>query len=228
MLLWHSSALYIDKNYIHCFIPTKLCRTKHIILSATADEEIYKMHFYNRKINFITCKEAKFRGRLIQNCSRSYSRRDLDNDSELLKNIVSEHEDFEYIITFMKYESQFNDQKIHFGNTEGCDFMRGNNILVIGTPHLSEFVYKLFALHIGLDVDQEMRFQEVEEDSYKYWFHTYSDPNLRTIQLWFLRTELIQAVGRARLLRYDCTVKLYANLPLIRYNFFRKLKKRKR
>jgi uncharacterized protein YifN (PemK superfamily) len=40
------------------------------------------------------------------------------------------------------------------------------------------------------------------------------DMALREIQLWLIKSELIQAVGRARLPRFDCTVKLYASIPL--------------
>jgi len=75
-------------------------------------------------------------------------------------------------------------------------------------------VYKLFAAHLGADVNIKMKFAEVADECYKYWLHTYEDPILQRIQLWLIKSELIQAVGRARLLRYDCTVKLYASVPL--------------
>jgi len=59
-----------------------------------------------------------------------------------------------------------------------------------------------------------MYFREVEDEHYKYWLKTYKEPTLQKNQLWILKSELIQAIGRARLLRYDCTVKLYASIPL--------------
>ena len=114
----------------------------------------------------------------------------------------------------MKYKKQSGDCQIHYGNTEGCDCMKGENIVVVGTPHYNEVVYKLLAAHLGIDVDTKMKFLEVEDSCYKYWLHTYESPKLRQIQLWLMKSELIQAVGRARLLRYNCTVKLYASIPL--------------
>ena len=75
-------------------------------------------------------------------------------------------------------------------------------------------VCKLFAAHFGVDVNTKMKFMEIEDECYQYWLHTYEEPDLRKIQLWLLKSELIQAVGRARLLRYNCTVKLYASIPL--------------
>ena len=64
-----------------------------------------------------------------------------------------------------------------------------------------------------------MKYQEVEYNGFKFWFNTYDNKFLRQIQLWFINTELEQAVGRARLLRNDCTVYLYSNLPMRQAEF---------
>ena len=114
----------------------------------------------------------------------------------------------------MKYKEKTNDCRIHYGNTEGCDYMKGKNIVVVGTPHYNEVVYKLFGTYLGVDVSEEMNFREVDDGCYRYWLHTYEDYALQKIQLWIIKSELIQAVGRARILREDCTVKLYASVPL--------------
>ena len=180
----------------------------------TASEEIYKLFFPDRIIRCFNCKEAKYKGKLIQDCTRSYSRRDIDSDESFFEKIKAENPDVKHIITFLKYKSETNDCEIHFGNTEGCDYMKGEDLIVAGTPHFDETVYKLIATHLEIDVNERMRFSEVEDTCYKYWIHTYENKDLRTIQMWLIKTELIQAVGRARLLRYDCTVKLYASLPL--------------
>ena len=92
--------------------------------------------------------------------------------------------------------------------------MKGQNIIVAGTPHFDETVYKLIATHLRINTNEKMRFLEVEDVCYKYWLHTYENKNLQHIQLWLIKTELVQAVGRARLLRYNCTVKLFASIPL--------------
>ncbi len=43
---------------------------------------------------------------------------------------------------------------------------------------------------------------------------TYADEILRAIQFYMIESELEQAVGRARLLRCDCTVNLFSDFPL--------------
>ena len=79
---------------------------------------------------------------------------------------------------------------------------------------MNEFVYKLLAMHIGVPINEKMRHQEISNEDYKFWFNTYNNEALRRIQLWFIHSELEQATGRARLLRFNCIVKLFANLPL--------------
>lgn len=50
---------------------------------------------------------------------------------------------------------------------------------------------------------------------------------MRELQFYFLKKELEQCIGRARLLRYDCTVRLFSNFPceqaeLIQGDYFNK------
>ena len=165
-------------------------------------------------IRCFNCKEAKYTGKLIQDCTRSYSRRDIDSDKEFFENIREENPTIKHLITFKKYKEKADNCLIHFGNSEGCDFMKGEDIIVAGTPHNDESVYKLIATHLGIETDEKMQFSEVEDEYYKYWIHAYKSPDLREIQMYFIKSELIQAVGRARLLRYNCIVKLYASIPL--------------
>lgn len=90
------------------------------------------------------------------------------------------------------------------------------DILVIGTPYHAPFLYKLVAHSIGLDFDEdeEMTMQIVEHNGYRFLFNTFADENLRSVQFWMIESELEQAIGRARLLRHDCTVHLFSNFPL--------------
>ena len=58
------------------------------------------------------------------------------------------------------------------------------------------------------------RYEIVEWNDFKFKFNTYEHPFLRDLQLSFIEGEMIQAVGRNRTLRCDCTTHLYSNLPL--------------
>jgi hypothetical protein len=43
---------------------------------------------------------------------------------------------------------------------------------------------------------------------------TYKNEQLRELQLYFISKELEQCIGRARLLRNDCTVLVFSNFPV--------------
>ena len=106
---------------------------------------------------------------------------------------------------------------LHFGNCAGCDYLKGKNINVIGTPHHTEWIYKLFAYTMGCEFDTEAKIKPcltVERNGHSFRFATYDDEVLRAIQFYIIESQLEQAVGRARLLRCDCSVYLFSNFPL--------------
>lgn len=47
----------------------------------------------------------------------------------------------------------------------------------------------------------------------------YDNEDLRDIQLWLIESELQQAIGRARLLRNNCSVFLFSNYPIEQAEF---------
>ena len=96
-------------------------------------------------------------------------------------------------------------------------------VIMIGTPHVSEIVYLLFANALGLKPklnDATMHYTKIKRNGFEYFFNTYSnDLLLREIQISIIESELIQSIGRARLLRNDCTVVVLSNLPIQQAEF---------
>ena len=118
------------------------------------------------------------------------------------------------VITFKEFENTFN-TSYHYGNTEGVNCLEGKNISVIGLPNISDIVYKLYGMLAGISLDEHtMHPMRIEYNGYDFSMCTFKDDTLRTIQLWLIESLLEQAVGRARLLRYDCTVKVFAGFPV--------------
>ena len=67
----------------------------------------------------------------------------------------------------------------------------------------------------GVDVVKySMRSMRVEYNGYSFEVHTYDQPMLRKVHLWFLMSQIEQAVGRARLSRNSCTVRVFARFPV--------------
>ena len=107
------------------------------------------------------------------------------------------------------------DTHYHYGAIEGLNCLEGKNISVIGLPNVDESVYKLYGMASGIDVDNcNMRPLRIDFNGYNFNINSFDNLNLRTIQLWLLESLLEQAVGRARLLRFNCTVKVFARFPI--------------
>ncbi len=193
--------------------PVHFPAEKYIMVSATVDKEICGWFFGKDNVDFYECKKAGYMGELKQYHEKSMSRSCLANNPgmvEMLKSRFAMNED--NVITFMNQ----NIGELHFGNTEGSNMLEGQDILVVGTPYHAEFLYKLAAVSMGIefDEDEKMSLQTIEHNGYRFRFTTFQDQDLRKIHLWMIESELEQAVGRARLLRNACTVHLFSNFPL--------------
>ena len=202
----------IQEDTVVFIKPTVLKDLKQIMVSATANKEICRQVFGN-EVEFLVCKKAKYQGRLLQFPGRSMSRSSIAGDPGIVRRLIDHfHMDEDHVITFMNQ----NIGTLHFGNTEGSNALEGEDILVIGTPYHAPFLYKLVAFSLGFDIheQEEMTLQLVTHNGYQFWFNTFSDPQLRLVQFWMIESELEQAIGRARLLRHDCTVYLFSNFPL--------------
>lgn len=187
--------------------------TKYIMLSATANKAVCEYCFGEENVSFYTCKEAYITGRLNFYGDRNMSRRAMRQDMDIIPKI-KKCTGFKHTISFKEFE-QFYEGELHYGNCAGCDFLKNQNIDVIGTPHQPEWIYKLFAYSMGLSIDYQLIPQTpIIRNGFKFTFTTYRDLVLKNIQLYMIESELEQAVGRARLLRCDCTVNLFSDYPL--------------
>lgn len=193
--------------------PYKFKNIKHIMVSATVDKDICEYCFGKQNVKFYACKQANYTGTLNQYFEKPMSRHCIDEDTSILKRI-SDWSGFKHMITFKKYSIG----DMYFGNAIGCDYLKGQNINVVGTPYQVDFLYKLFPFSLGLDIDEnaKMKSCRVSHNGYIFTFTTYGEEHdvLRKFHFWMIESELEQAVGRARLLRCNCTVNLFSGFPL--------------
>jgi len=93
-----------------------------------------------------------------------------------------------------------------------------SDIAVVGTPHLNTIVYSLYACALGYNIrfnDFNFQYREIEWHNYRFFFETCSQKEeLIDLQLHLIESELLQAIGRARVLREDCTVMVFSSLPI--------------
>ena len=193
---------------------------KTIIMSATANEYIYKMLFGDR-LEFIDIGEVVTIGKKIQYPQWSFSRYQMEHQSKLIpiaKALIGQLP----VITFKKVSKEFSNCVATFGNLTGIDVLAGKNIAIVGTPHINHTSYLLYAhaLNVNpLPSDTTMRYMKVRRNGMEFYFFTFVDEILREIQLYLIESELLQAVGRARLLRQQCTVIVMSSMPLVGAEF---------
>ncbi len=212
---WKSGELSVKY-----FCPQKLSKGKYIVLSASANVDIYKRYFgpYLDVIEYPYLKAA-YRGRVIQYADRTLGRQSLDTNLDVFDQArkLSSDPDFD-IITFKRFEKIAKSRNgIHFGNCTGVNKMQGHDLAVIGTPYKTDEAYKLFACYLGADVnkyqDSSPKPRRVHYNGYSFVITTYDDELLQKIQLYSFESDLEQAVGRARVLRKDCTVYVFSSFP---------------
>lgn len=65
-----------------------------------------------------------------------------------------------------------------------------------------------------------MKYFPVTRNGYEFYFMSYQkNPMLQEIQLHMVESELVQAVGRARLVNNKCCVRVLSNFPLLGAEF---------
>ncbi len=212
--LAQASVCQRDGDNIHYFYPQNLPEGKYIILSATSCTDLYRKYFYDRHVVDYSYWKAKYQGSITQFTSHTLSRQNIKDRWTDLKDIFNETSRRYHVITFMGFNDMIKTGELHFGNTEGVDFLNGKDIAVIGTPHLNEFVYKLIGCHLGMEVNNDvLSVRRIQYSSYEFSLMTYKQKELRELQLYFISKELEQCIGRARLLRNDCKVIVFSNFP---------------
>lgn len=188
---------------------------KIIILSATADETIYKCLFGDR-LKFYDLSNVEPVGFVEQDTKFSYSRstfeKHIDYAIEKVGNLP--------VITFAIFKSKFPNpiQEMHWGYCSGSDKYKGQEMATMGTPHVGPITIALYATALGLPVEthefSKVRQQEVFHNGFRFWFYTYDNQYLRNIQFYFIEANLKQAIGRCRPYTTPTRVLVLSNYPL--------------
>lgn len=200
------------------FCPESLPEGKYIILSATFDRDIYERYFRGHPIFCMESSPVKYAGRLIQYSYYSLGRGDLQDKFDRIREMGQKLLGKDVpVITFKSFSEKTNPYGLYYGNLAGCDKLCGKDVVLIGTPFTVDENYKLFTCHLGEDVnrkeDEQPRWGRITYHGYCFYHTTYHNELLRQVQLYCISSELEQAVGRARILRKDCTVVLFSNFP---------------
>lgn len=210
-----SSTFYVDtqEEQVHYFYERKIPDVKMVIVSATINKKLYVNYCRDRFVHYMNVPLVQYQGKLIQYTAHSMSRSCIDNFgyNKVKENVlqITQNPNINWI-TFRKFDAS---RDIYFGKTEGFNHYKGQDLVVLGTPHNVPFLYRLIGKHLGYQAEDKMSVSIAEYHGYSFPIMTFQDLDMRNIQFYFLDSELEQAIGRARLLRYSCKVYLFSNFP---------------
>lgn len=210
-----ADTYHIDKENkrINYFNARQIPKVKMTIVSATLNETLYRNYCRGRTIHKAMVPIAKYKGKLIEYTKHSMSRSNISDlgYEKILKKAEEIAGDSEKnIITFKQYSQG---AEIYYGRAEGYNQYKGKNLIVIGTPHNVPFVYYLIGAYLGYKTDEKLCVQYIENEIYSFPFMTFKNDEMKNLQFYFVESEIEQAIGRARLLRCECTVYLFSNFP---------------
>lgn len=197
------------------------------VLSATANETVYRALFKDFDIEVTRVEDVEHEGEIIVHyggMSRNYLTQSFD---KAVARIREEAPGVTNMVTFKSFASKFNKEGFNvicnYGASTGIDAYGGQDLVVVGTPHVNVVVYMIYAHVCGINkpIVMDLEYVNVIRNGFEFSFSTFNSHDLsktgeliREIQFYLIESELIQAVGRARALRNDCTVHLFSNLPL--------------
>jgi hypothetical protein len=229
-----------EPSEVYCITQRPLPENyKYLIMSATPILPLYQKA-YGDRLNFIDTSPVKLKGQLYLHRERSYSksciqRLGLDFPSRVGE--IMENFGLDGVITHKDCVSETDSKRVvkgskgkvpvfsTFGATEGFNTASGKNIAVVGTPHLPEHALKLLAHSVGVNVGGiqfDFAPRTVRRNEFEVSLHCVSsDEFMQELEFCCVVRELVQAVGRARLLENDCVVRLFSNFVLSRGELFR-------
>jgi hypothetical protein len=217
---FYSSRFMLDGGYIHYEINNlnKLPVDKKLIfLDATASVTFFKKIFGDRLV-VIDVSNIKFQGSLVQNTSKSCSKKGLDSYHEKVSGKVGNLP----VITHVNYKKYFTNpvDTLHFGNLTGSNVLSGKDFCVVGTMTYHPTYYRFLAGMLNINCeDFRMKNLKVNYEGRRFWFTTFENPELQRLHLEQVEGELIQGVHRGRLIRTGATVHLYSNFPLLQAKY---------
>lgn len=207
-----------EERVVNYLIRHELPQDKKIlVLSATANKYIYEK--INSEVQWLDISHVEHKGNRIQFSNLSHSRSTIGSfNNRKSLNLIKKYIDDTPVITFMKFRHLFEyAADVYLENCSGFNDYKGKDIAVVGTPHIPTHVYRLIAAALDIEFtanDFNLEPQWVKYNGYKFKFMTYAHEGLQNIQFYFIESALVQACGRNRSLREDCTVHLFSNFPL--------------
>lgn len=216
-----------DENDTLCLlVENQLPYRNSLVLSSTADIQLYQDYFVKKLGRNLTYKEApnvENSGTIIQHYSHTYSKDCLNKKSDIITDIREKHPDDLIILPheYIDKDREAEGFEIATGKLESLDNLNGQNLVIVGLPNRGEIYHKMleYAVYGTIHNEVSMRNAWDENDFGRFQFFNYPEKyqNLRKIRYWECQETLNQLIGRARLILPEnrfTEVHVYAKYPV--------------
>lgn len=228
----------LDNGEIMWGIKHKLPKAICLIMSATLNEELLRAT-QGKDIYFKDIGMVADGGELIQFADYSFSKNDIIHNLEARVAYINEQLQQRGVnpkdVVVLSYKENvinsalakegyiINENLYHF-NGEASDTLNGKDLVVIGTPFLDARSYEMLAtLMFGYTFEEDdgkmTIYEKFDINHIRLRFPAFKKDEIRLVQQWHIESQLVQLVGRARLVRNsDTKVYLFSNYPLLESN----------
>ena len=185
---------------------------KIIVFSATISEMVWKQLYPNAQFYEIGLVENK--GTVKQHFISTSKSKMADNAQEI-KDILTE-EEINNLITFKGTKGYFSEfqTEMHLGNTQGYNSLKGQDIAIAGTFSYPEHILNLIVFAVAGEYPENMNNYKLNINGFRFGFFTFSNPIHRALHIHIIESEMLQAIGRARTIHFDCTVVVASHFPV--------------
>ena len=187
----------------------------HVILSASPILSLWSMLYPD--FEYIDLSNVKYKGTVAQYTPISGSRQSMIKNIELVKEIAKDT----FVITYLSHLKYYHDvvpKTNYLGNCRGYNDLIGKDITVCGTYRIPAFTIILYGLEFGINLEGKL----LEKRSYVTYkglnslqHYFFKNKTLQLIQCEFIESEIIQAIGRSRHLRFDVRINVISSFPIL-------------
>jgi hypothetical protein len=218
----YSDGLSHAKSFVPEIMKLLASGKKIIVLSATPNKKLYD-HIFKDKLEFFSFPKIKERGTctIFKPISCSIFKSTINRaSSDSVKRIIHDICDHfgiprKNIISYKMLKDKCDiDISGYFFNIEGFNSLSGQNILVFGLPMLPLRTYFVIANALEINInDFCIGKQNIFADGYIYHGRTFDNDLLQAFHIHMIESEIVQSIGRARLLRNNCNVIVVSDIP---------------
>lgn len=100
------------------------------------------------------------------------------------------------------------EEQIYFGNCSGYDHLKGKHMFILGTPNYPVDSYRMMGLLLygnTFDAMSDFETGKYDVNGFRKKYASFKEPVLQLVRHYAIETELLQAVGRARLFNSEQT-----------------------